>query len=122
MVSQIKAIMVKLNIRATTGIIDLWIDIMVPANIQVSTQCRIAGIHQDRLSGSGFRIGCQVNGRIRDILWAYLIPKPGGLLQPGQNFRRPVDKAGVDKSRSNGIHPNFRCQGPGQGFGHAGQS
>jgi hypothetical protein len=86
------------------------------------SQCRIAGIHQDRLPGGGFRIGCQIDGCIRDIFRAYCAPKASGLLQLGQDFRRPVGKPGVNKSRGDGIDPDFRCQSPRKGFGNAGQS
>ena len=46
-----------------------------------SAQGRIAGIHQDRLPRGGFRIGCQINGRIRYIFAVYCPSKTGGLLQ-----------------------------------------
>ena len=67
-------------------------------------------------------MGCQIKGCIRNILRAYLVSKPGGFLQLSQDFRRPVDKPGVNKSRGDGIDPDFRCQSPRKGFGNAGQS
>ncbi len=85
-------------------------------------QSHIAGIHRNRLAGGGLCIGCQIYGCIRNILRADPVAESGGFLQLIQDLRHPVDKAGINKSRSNGIDPDFRRPGPGQGFGNAGQS